>query len=65
MQRESVCCFRNGLIAALLLAMSMSAMAVDVREKHVFKGPFNMKTATGVSFSFDCNDAANVCRRYV
>ena len=65
MQRESVCCFRNGLIATLLLAVSITAMAVDVREKHVFKGPFNMKTATGVSFSFDCNDAANVCRRYV
>ena len=63
MNRKSAFFLRGGLIAALF--MSMSAMAVDVREKYVFKGPFNMKTATGVSFSFDCNDAGNVCRRYV
>ena len=65
MKRMFGCFLRNGLIAALLLAVSTTAMAVDVREKYVFKGPFNMKTATGVEFSFDCDDAANVCRRYV
>ncbi|MBR3922463.1 MAG: family 10 glycosylhydrolase [Kiritimatiellae bacterium] len=65
MKRMFGCFLRNGLIAALLLAVSTTAMAVDVREKYVFKGPFNMKTATGVEFSFDCDDAASVCRRYV
>ena len=65
MIRGSKCFCRGGLISAVLLAMSMSAAAVDVRESKLFKGPFDMKTATGVSFSFECDDAANVCRRYV
>ena len=65
MIRRSKCFCRGGLISAVLLAMSMSAAAVDVRESKLFKGPFDMKTATGVTFSFECDNPIRVCRRFL
>ena len=43
----------------------LTAGAVDVREKHVFMGPFDMHTARGVTFTFTCDDRNAVQRRYV
>ena len=51
---------------AFLLPFSvLTAGAVDVREKHIFKGPFNMQTARGVTFTFTCADHNAVQRRHV
>ena len=43
----------------------LSTFAADVRKKHVFKGPFDMHTAQGVTFTFACEDHLPVQRRNV
>ena len=51
---------------AFLLPFSvLTAGAVDVREKHIFKGPFDLHTANGISFAFSCDKPGEVQRRYV
>ena len=56
----------SGIIAAILLPLCvLTAGAADVREKHIFKGPFNMHTARGVTFTFTCADRNAVQRRNV
>ena len=53
-------------VAAILLQFSsLTVGAVDVREKAVFKGPFDMHTSRGLTFTFACDDAGAVQRRYV
>ena len=54
--------------ACLMVACSLvllSTFAADVRKKHVFKGPFDMHTAQGVTFTFACEDHLPVQRRNV
>ena len=51
--------------AFLLPFFVLTAGAVDVREKHIFKGPFDLHTANGISFAFTCDKAEEVQRRYV
>lgn len=51
--------------AFLLPFFVLTAGAVDVREKHVFKGSFDLHTSSGVSFTFTCDKAEEVQRRYV
>ena len=65
MKKPSVSFFRNGVAATFMFAVSMAVVAVDVREKHVFKGPFDMHTARGVKFEFSCEEPKRVHRRYV
>ena len=52
-------------ISAPLLFCVLTAGAVDVREKAVFTGSFDMHTSRGVTFAFECDDADAVQRRYV
>ena len=52
-------------ISAFTLVVSRAADAADVREKTLFKGPFDMKMVTGVRFNFDCDDPGKVQRRFV
>ena len=52
-------------LAFLLPFSVLTAGAVDVREKHVFKGPFDLHTASGISFAFTCDNSDSVQRRYV
>ena len=65
MKKPSVSFFRNGVAATFMFAVSMAVVAVDVREKHVFKGPFDMHTARGVKFEFSCEEPERVHRRFV
>ena len=49
----------SGRMAVAVFLLQLSALtveAVDVRETYVFKGPFDMHTARGVTFSFTCED---------
>ena len=56
----------GGRAFAFLLPFSvLTAGAVDVREKHIFKGPFDLHTASGISLAFTCDKAGEVQRRYV
>ena len=58
----------SGRMAVAVFLLQLSALtveAVDVRETYVFKGPFDMHTARGVTFSFTCEDHRPVQRRYV
>ena len=54
--------------AMAMVALSLgaaTAWAVDVREKRIFNGPFDMHTARGVTFTFTCDDRDAVLRRNV
>ncbi|MBR4652329.1 MAG: family 10 glycosylhydrolase [Kiritimatiellae bacterium] len=66
MSRNSGCFTGKWQTAAIpLLLFVLAAGAVDVREKHIFKGPFDMHVASGVSFAFTCDKPREVQRRYV
>ena len=65
MERSSVRFLKKGVLTLLVIGISMAAVAVDVREKHIFKGPFDMHTARGVKFEFSCDEPERVHRRYV
>ena len=65
MKKSLVRFLKNGIAASIMFAMSMAVFAVDVREKHIFKGPFDMHTARGVKFEFSCEEPERVHRRYV
>lgn len=55
----------RGILAGFIFAACTAAMAADVRETFTFKGPFDMHTARGVTFTFKCDIPSRVFRSFV
>jgi hypothetical protein len=64
MKQLRINAWRICLMAACSLVF-FSSFAADVREKHVFKGNFDMHTAREIVFTFVCDDHIPVQRRNV
>lgn len=52
-------------VAVCVFAACAAALAVDVRETFSFKGPFDMHTSKGVTFTFVCDSPTAVTRSFV